>query len=437
MRADRQVPEDIDSPRLDPVAASTRGRRGRALASDNEGPGAVALGVVLTSAMAYGTITFFVLAVLSPFLVADLGLTRAQLGLLPTLIYGLGAALSPLGGSLSDRFGGRRLIMSLFASSAIGLAALSLASSYALVITAVLITSWSTAITNPGTNQLIARYVSPSKRGIVTGIKQSGIQLGGLVLGATLPALALALGWRAAAAAVATSALALLAFTAWRIPRSPARANGGRLATRRRESGGGETSTATRWIAAYGFLMSFGVASIGVYLPLYVVQDLGFTVVVAGLATSTLSAVGVTTKFLTGARLRNLVDPRRAIVLTAILAMGGTCLLILAPQYGAASLWSALILVGVSTSAWQIIAIVAIINLVPLEQAGKTSGTMQLAFYGGFATSPALLGVAIDRLGGYTTAWFIVGGAFSLALLVAIAWNVVTSRHSEAPQRRP
>src|SRR5207302_7706378 len=56
----------------------------------------------------------------------------------------------------------------------------------------------SVAFGNPATNQLAARGVTPGRHGLVTGVKQSGVQIGAFLAGLVLPALAGAAGWRAA-----------------------------------------------------------------------------------------------------------------------------------------------------------------------------------------------------------------------------------------------
>ena len=54
------------------------------------------------------------------------------------------------------------------------------------------------AIANPATNKLISMHVPPGKRGIITGIKQSGVQAGTFLGGLLLPVITLSFGWRLA-----------------------------------------------------------------------------------------------------------------------------------------------------------------------------------------------------------------------------------------------
>ena len=60
------------------------------------------------------------------------------------------------------------------------------------------------AFGNPATNQLAARSVRAGQHGIVTGIKQSGVQVGAFLAGFVLPRAAETTGWRPALGAGAS-----------------------------------------------------------------------------------------------------------------------------------------------------------------------------------------------------------------------------------------
>src|SRR5207245_1677558 len=74
----------------------------------------------------------------------------------------------------------------------------------------------SVAFGNPATNQLAARGVTPGRHGLVTGVKQSGVQIGAFLAGLVLPAVAGAAGWRAALGGCAlVRAVGLVARVGW------------------------------------------------------------------------------------------------------------------------------------------------------------------------------------------------------------------------------
>src|SRR5882724_8272764 len=149
--------------------------------------------------MAVCTFLPYALGALGPFITEDLGITRTALGWLTTVKYAVGAALSPVAGPLVDRFGGRRSLVVAFATGALGVAVAAAAGRhYAGLVAGAAVFGISVAFGNPATNQLAARMVRAGRHGIVTGVKQSGVQAGAFLAGLVLPGVAEAAGWRPA-----------------------------------------------------------------------------------------------------------------------------------------------------------------------------------------------------------------------------------------------
>ena len=79
----------------------------------------VGVAVLVTGGMAVSTVLQFAIGALAPHLMADLGLSRVQLGAITTVFYFTAAALSPLAGAITDRVGGRRSLALLFLVDAV------------------------------------------------------------------------------------------------------------------------------------------------------------------------------------------------------------------------------------------------------------------------------------------------------------------------------
>ncbi|MDH5521017.1 MAG: MFS transporter, partial [Acidimicrobiia bacterium] len=147
-------------------------------------------GAVLVVTMAASTFSLAAFAVLAADLISEFAVSREQIGYLVTASALVGAASAPILGPWSDRIGARRgTIFSLFVSF-VGLAALTLAPTFGLLVIAALGTGVTQGIANPATNKLISLHVPPGRRGIITGIKQSGVQAGTAFGGILLPAMA-------------------------------------------------------------------------------------------------------------------------------------------------------------------------------------------------------------------------------------------------------
>src|SRR5204863_992444 len=145
-----------------------------------------------------------------------------------------------------------------------------------------------------------AGMVRAGRHGIVTGVKQSGVQVGAFLAGLVLPGVAGAAGWRPALGGCAVLGAAGLALTGRYVPRPSAGeepAAGGATAT---AADGGPSRAlrrrldrAVNRLAVYALLMGFGVGAVGAYLPLYAVEELGLTRGTAGLAAALMGFVGI------------------------------------------------------------------------------------------------------------------------------------------------
>ncbi|MEV2209598.1 MFS transporter, partial [Streptomyces sp. NPDC047970] len=148
--------------------------------------------------MAFSMLQLFLLGALGPRLVADLGVSPTVLGLTTTVGFGTAALLSPIGGRIVDLTGPRRSLVLLLTASAAALAAIGAAPGATVLLCAVALGGLPQALANPATNKAVLAAVAPERRGAVTGLKQSGVQLGAFAAGLPLAALAAGLGWRAA-----------------------------------------------------------------------------------------------------------------------------------------------------------------------------------------------------------------------------------------------
>ena len=191
-------------------------------------------------------------------------------------------------------------------------------------------------LTNPAASQVLGRLAPPMRRNLVFSVKQSGVPLGAALAGLALPALALALGWRAAAGMVAV-ALALAAaglgvfrpaWDAGRDPAAPLRAGaGGGMALLRARPG-------LAGLAATAALFSAVQLSLGAYAVTMLVEEFGWGAVGAGAAAGAAQISGAAGRLL-GRRWRTAgargcgcwpasarAPPRRAALPLAVAAAG-------------------------------------------------------------------------------------------------------------------
>ncbi len=160
------------------------------------------LGLTATLAvtMAVGPLAVFALSALGPLVTTDLRLRPSQFGALATLAFAAAAPSAWLLGRWVDRFSARTITFGVFAGAGLSLLLTATATSFGWLVLGVVLTGIAMSVTNPVTNRLVSARVDAGQRGAVMGAKQSGVQLGQMVAGLTLPSMALLVGWRAAVA---------------------------------------------------------------------------------------------------------------------------------------------------------------------------------------------------------------------------------------------
>jgi len=387
--------------------------------------------VTLTVGMAACTLLPYALGALGPFITDDLGITRTALGSLTTVTYAVGAALSPLAGPLVDRFGGRRSLVVSFATGALGVAVAAAAGRhYAGLVAGSAVFGVSVAFGNPATNQLAAHGVAVGRHGLVTGVKQSGVQAGAFLAGLVLPAAAGAFGWRAALGGCALAGSAGLVCTGRFVPRPSAAggvSGGGRDREVRAAEGGGAAAgrrldRGVNRLTVYALLMGFGVGAVGAYLPLYAVEELGLTRATAGLAAALVGFVGIIARVAWGRRQDRTATPViRSLGTLAAGSVAAALLLWGASSLGRGLLWPGAALFGATAVAWNALGMLSIVRDVEISVAGRASGRVLLGFYVGFLAGPVTFGWAVDHVG-YGAGWGAVTAAFAAAAVLTLAW---------------
>jgi MFS family permease len=366
------------------------------------------LPVALVTAMTVGTAGQFIAPILGPLFLPEFGLGRTQLGFLTAVFYAVGAVASPPAGRLADRSGDRTSMVLTFALGGAGLAVMGLAPGYAAVVLGIAVTGLAAAMANPATNRLVLASYPPGRRGAITGLKQSGVQLGTLLAGVALPPLALAVGWRAAlvisGAIAASGALLSLAV----VPRTEHAIQ--RHSPTTDADGGGTQLVLT--LCVFAALMGLGIAAVTTYLPIYTIEALDLTLTRAGIITGTIGALGIAARLFWGVTADRLGAPVRVLPILAGGATVGVGLLAAAPTVGTWALWVGAAVFGATAMGWNGVAMLVAMTAVPPARTGWATGRVILAFYLGLVASPIPFGMVADRTGSYLAGWIAVAVAF-------------------------
>ncbi|MGW6785226.1 MFS transporter [Streptomyces sp. NPDC054987] len=370
------------------------------------------LTALLTCAMAFSMLQLFLLGALGPRLVDELGVSPALLGLTTTIGFGTAAALSPAGGRIVDRIGPRRSLVALLLLSAAALALIGSAPGAGLLLGAVALGGVPQALANPATNKAVLRAVPPARRGAVTGLKQSGVQLGAFAAGAPLALLAAGIGWRGA---VWTGAAAALVAGLWALRVLPADLPPPPAEPR--------TYLVPRamvaWLAAFSLFLGAGIASVNTYLALFGAQRLGMGPTTAGALVAVLGVAGIAGRVGWSRAAR----PGRAEWLPAGLALGalGAAALLGAALLLGPLVWAGAVAVGVFAVSANAVSMVLVLQRAAPGRAGQDSALVAAGFFAGFALGPPLYGL-LAQSGRYGAGWLLVAAEFAVAAAVAFVW---------------
>ena len=150
---------------------------------------------VSTLVLAVGSFTVIGASAISPLISVSLGLSEVGVGAIASVAY-FGALLTaPISGMITDRSGPARMILVGLLTLAVGNLIAGLAWHIAAFYIGIMVAGFGYGAINPATT-VLANPASARRRALVMSVKQAGVPAGGIVAGAVLPVLGLALGWR-------------------------------------------------------------------------------------------------------------------------------------------------------------------------------------------------------------------------------------------------
>jgi NNP family nitrate/nitrite transporter-like MFS transporter len=352
---------------------------------------------------------------LSIYITRDLGLNSVQQGLMVAIPILSGSLMRILVGMLSDRFGSKRvgitMLLFLFLPLLLGwLLPINFAGIIAIGLTLGVAGS-SFAVALP----LASHWYPPSRQGLVMGITAAG-NIGTVVANLFAPSLAKSYGWHAVMGmAMIPLAITLLVFLLM-AKESPERPQG--LPLSRYLS---VLRSADMWWFCLFYSVTFGgFVGLSTFLPLFLKNQYAFIPVTAGLFTALAAFLGSTFRPLGGF----LADKFSGIRMLTILLLGIGVIYLLV---------SFLPAIGVMT--WLLLLIMvclgmgngAVFQLVPLRfrrEIGVASGLVgAFGGIGGFFL-PTLLG-SVKQLSGSYSAGLVVLAVIAFVALVALRLLVV------------
>lgn len=371
------------------------------------------LSAVSAATMATSTFQIIVVSVLAAELLSEFEVTRAQIGLLTTGSGLVGAMVSPAMGRLTDRIGSVVATRMVLVTSAATLTALALSPTYGFLLGAAMATGLANGWGNPATNALIVDHVPLGARGLVTGIKQSGVQVGTFLGGLLLPVFTAWWNWR----------LAVLVFLAVSL--------GGFLGLVgvrqshhervRVEWGSAPLPSSVRWIAFYGFISGLATQALIAWIPLFAEEDQLWSGPAAGSLIALVGFTGIAARIGWSRASERLIGHGRTLRILAGLTTLSAFLLAFAAMdiFPSWVLVPAAFLIGAGAVAWNAVGMLAVMEFSPEGMVGKGTGLVLFGFLLGLAVGPPLMGLSVDISGTYVPGWLASGVLLVIAAFVS------------------
>lgn len=398
--------------------------------------------IILLCAMGAGPLFNYGVSVSSALIIEDLGITAGQIGFIVTVVFAAAAISSMWLGNLADKISVRAQMLLIFLGTAVALVVAAFAHSYWLLLVAAVLAGPAQAISNPTTNRVIIRAVPVDKRTGWIGVKQSGVQASQLFSGLFFPAVALALGWTGAAlgGAVVCVLLWLISLKYVPSPAQLARRNNhseaaeppeatvdtGKVATVRAKD---KLPTVVYFFAGIAMLSGMGMQATNVYLPLFAVQELDFSLVLGGAAAAVSGIIGVVSRIAWSRRMQAGAEPSRLLMLISAGALLGVFAFLAAAFWQQPVLvWTGAALHGITVFGANVVINAGLLRVVPGHNIGSASGLNSMGMYTGFALGPLIMGLLQDLTHSFTAGWLFVGLSYLLCGIVTVVLYFRTTR---------
>lgn len=408
--------------------------------TDREGATPWRMLAVLTLAQAALSMGAYLWGPLAPFLVAEFGVTAAQVGGLSALFYMVAASVAVPAGLLVDRFGGRLIITACLLTVAAPLLLVAGAPAFGVVLLGAALCGFGNGAINQAGARGVMLWFPGTRRGLAMGIRQTGNMLGGAASAALVPALGAVLGWRYGVLGLVGLLLAVAALSAAsyheRIP-APAAAERGQQAEsalRRLRRLLGNPMLVTLLVLAP--LLGYGQISLMSFFPLYLTRELGFDAVLAGRCLMVALVAAAAGRIFWGWVGDRLFRQRRTLCLALIMLLATLGALAVRQLAGGAPLWVVLV-TGAAFAAtamgWHALLLVTLAEVAGAAATGTAFGLLINAAWAGWVVGPLVFGALVDGAG-FDAAWATVVASCALC---TTALGVLALRARPAPGDGP
>jgi MFS family permease len=350
--------------------------------------------------------------VMAPVAGPALGVSPAAVGYYIAIAY-LGSMLgSAAAGGWVARFGPIRVSQAGLLLCLAGLA-LAATGSAPLVLAGAFVVGLGYGPTTPASSVMLVRAAPPALFALTFSIKQTGVPAGGVLAGALVPALILAVGWQWGAVAIGLACLALA------IGIAPVRA---RYDTELNPAAPISVAAAfapvglvarvprLRELAVTGLVYGGVQITLVTYLVTFLTDDFALTLVLAGIVMAASQVASVAGRIAWGV-LADRVLARRTMLGLLGLGMGVSAIATLAagPAWPGWLLFVFASIFGATAVGWNGVFLAEVARIAPAGQVSQATGGCLFFTFLGVVVTPLLFNLVLQLGGGYSVAYALLG----------------------------
>ena len=367
---------------------------------------------LVTLCQVAASICYYTVFAATPFFRAEFGLSRFHVGFVVTaLTLGYAIFLLPAG-AVIDRSGeGRMLTLGLVGLSA-GTLLVAGAPSFALLLAAAFFLGSTYASAIPGTNKAIYDSIAPGKQNLAIGIKQVGVTAGSGISALLVTGLAGVLFWQAGF--LIATAVGLTVAAVFALVYSGASGEGTAEYPDFRDLAGNRPY---RVLVLAGFFLGAAFFTTTGYTVLYVDEEIGTSVAVAGAVLALVQVTGSVGRIVGGWLADNLPgEPQTRIgAILVVQALAGAAL------FAAVAAASTIVTVTIAFAALGFFILgntgvyySCMATLVGADEMGGATAGGQLSLVAGSIVAPPAFGLLADTVG-YRASWWLLGAGSIVA----------------------
>lgn len=366
-------------------------------------------------------------AVLAPVLAPDLGITPKWIGVFMSFTY-LGAMVGSLAcGEFIVRYGAIRVSQVAVGFCAVGIAVMAALppSAAALLVVAAIVAGLGYGPITAASSEVLARTTPADRMALTFSIKQTGVPAGAALAGALLPALALAVGWRAAFLAVALAGVGVA------LAAEPTRKALDLRSTARHPFSLAAVLRPLRAVIGAPRLLELSLVgmafaavqtSLSSFLVVYLTDGLEWSLVTAGLALTCATSAAVFGRIFWGVAADRWWPANRILAVVGVLAcLCGLLLAFAGPRWPAWVLLPLAAAYGATAIGWNGVQLSEIARRAPPGMAAAVTGASGFLTFGGVVIGPLLFAALAGLTGGYRAGFAmsaVISGVAALVLIV-------------------